>query len=812
MDTLLQDLRFAVRGLLKARAFAAVALVTLGLGIGGSTAIFSAVNAVLLRPLPYPEPDRLVAVWTNQSKRGYRRGSSSFADFEDYRAKTAAFEDLAALRSRGYTVTDGASAERIAGGRVSASFFPLLRVGAALGRTFTPEEDRPGAAKVALLSHGLWQRRFGGSPTIVGQPITLDREPYTVIGVLPPSFGFPMDLEEADIFTTMGLEDADSRGERGMHYLAIVGRLKPGATLETARADLATLSGQLASSYPESNQGRVAVAVPLHQEIVGDVRGGLLVLLGAVGLVLLLACANVANLLLARASSRERELAIRGASGATRGRLLRQLLTESLVLAGVGGALGLLLAFWGVGLFVALAPPDLPRLAEVKVDGGVLLFTSALSLLTGLAFGVLPAWRAARVDLVRGLGDGGSAAGASVASQRLRSTLVVAEVALSLVLLVGAGLLLRSLFAVLTVDPGFDKDGVVTLRLNLPDLTYETSAKRAAFFKTLVDKTQALPGVKAVGAIQPLPMGGDQWVTYLHLEGRPEPPPAERLSGEYKSASPGYFAAMGIRLVKGRVFTDRDVRGAPRVVLVSETLARRYYPDEDPIGKRFAFGTSIDDDKDDVQWEIVGVVADVAHQRLDGPPGPAFYVSAWQHPWGFLSLVVRAEGDLGALATAVRREARALDPDVPVYRVRTLAELVSATVAQRRFNALLLGGFALIGLVLASVGIYGLLSLAVSQRTREIGIRVALGADRSLVLRMVVGQAMGLTLAGALVGLVAALLASRALQGLLFGVSANDPSTYCVVAVLLFLAALVSTLIPVRRALSVEPFAALRHE
>ena len=396
MDTLLQDLRFAIRGLLKAKTFAAVALLTLGLGIGGSTAIFSAVDAVLLRPLPYSQPERLVAVWTSQPKRGFGRGSSSFPDFEDYRAKTTSFEDLAALRSKGHTLTDGASAERISGGRVSASFFPLLRTGVALGRTFGPDDDRPGAAKVALLSHALWQRRFGASSTIVGQSITLDREPFTVIGVLPASFRFPMDLEEADIFTTMGLEDADSRGERGMHYLAIVGRLKDGTSLEAARADLATLSAGLEQTYPESNQGRLAVAVPLHEEIVGDARGGLLVLLGAVGLVLLLACVNVANLLLARASGRERELAIRGASGATWARIVRQLLTESLVLSGLGGAIGLLLAFWGVGLFVALAPSDLPRLAEVRVDGRVLLFASAVSLLTGLAFGVLPAWRAAQ--------------------------------------------------------------------------------------------------------------------------------------------------------------------------------------------------------------------------------------------------------------------------------------------------------------------------------------------------------------------------------------------------------------------------------
>ena len=811
MDTLLQDLRFAIRGLIKAKTFAAVALLTLGLGIGGSTAIFSAVDAVLLRPLPYARPERLVAVWTSQPKRGAARGSSSFPDFEDYRAKTSSFEDLAALRSRGYTLTDGTSAERISGGRVSASFFPLLRTGAALGRVLSPDDDRPGAPKVALLSFGLWQRRFGASSSVVGQSVTLDREPFTVIGVLPAGFHFPMDLEEADLYTAMAQEDAESRGERSMHYLGIMGRLKDGVTLEAARADIATLSAGLEQTYPESNQGRLAVVVPLHDEIVRDAKGGLLVLLGAVGLVLLLACVNVANLLLARASSRERELAIRGASGATWARLVRQLLTESLVLSLLGGALGLLLAFWGVELFVALAPRDLPRLAEVTVDGRVLLFTSAVSVLTGLAFGVLPAWRAARVDLVRGLADGGSA-GAAVRSQRLRSILVVAEVALSLVLLVGAGLLLRSLSAVMTVNPGFDKDGVVTLRLSLPEAGYETSAKRAAFYSSLLERTASLPGVKAAGAIQPLPMSGEQWVTTVQPEGRPEPPPAERLSGEYKAATPGYFAAMGIHLEKGRLFTERDVRGAPRVVLVSETLARRYYPDEDPIGKRIAFGTSIDDEEEGALWEIVGVVADVAHERLDREPRPAFYAPAWQHPWPFLSIAVRADGDLAALATAIRREAKGLDPDVPIYRVRTLLELVSATVAQRRFNAILLGGFAIIGLVLASVGIYGILSLSVSQRTREIGIRVALGADRRLVLRMVMGQALGLTLAGVGTGLVSALLLGRTLQGLLFGVSANDPSTYSVVAVLLVLAAFVSSLVPIRRALKVEPFAALRHE
>ena len=811
MDTLLQDLRFAARVLLKFPGFTTVAVLTLGLGIGGSTAIFSAVDGVLLRPLPFSEPERLVAVWTSQPKRGANKGANSFPDFEDYRTQTDSFEDLAAFRGKGYTLVEGGRAERLEGGRVSASFFPILRVPAGLGRTFTAEEDRPGAPRTALIAHGLWQRRFGASPTVLGQSLLLDGQPHTVIGVLPASFRFPLNIEDAELFTTMALEDEDSRNERGSHFLATIGRLKDGATLQTAEADLAALSARLERSYPESNQGRLAVALSLHEEIVSDVRVALFFLLGAVGLVLLLACANVANLLLARASARERELAVRGATGASRARLLRQLLTESLLLAAVGGALGVLLAFWGVDLFLALAPTDLPRLAEVGVDSRVLFFATLVSLLTGLVFGTVPAWRAARVDLVRGLAEGGSA-GASPAGRRLRSALVVAEVALSLVLLVGAGLLLRSLFAVLTVDPGFEKDGVVTLELSLPETQYDTSAKRAAFYRTLLERTSRLPGVSAVGAGMPLPMSGTQWVTVVRPEGRPEPPPPERLNGEYKAVSPGYFPAMGIRLRRGRLFTERDVRGAPRVILVSDTFARRYYSDEEPVGKRLAFGVSLDDDDEDALWEIVGVVADVAHMGLDGEPRPAFYVPAWQQPWGYLSLVVRTPTTPAALSSAVRQEVLALDPDLPVYRVKTLAELVSASVAQRRFNALLIAAFAAIGLVLASVGIYGVLSISVTQKAREIGIRMALGADRGLVLRMIVGQALALVASGVALGLLGALLLSRTATTLLFRISATDPPTYSVVPAVLLLAALVATLIPARRALSVDPGRALRHE
>jgi putative ABC transport system permease protein len=811
MDTFLQDLRFAARVLLKSPGFAAVAILTLGLGIGGSTAIFSAVDAVLLRPLPFAEPARLVAIWTSEPKRGARKGSNSFPDFEDYRKETDSFEDLAAFRNMGYTLVQDGRAERIEGGRVSASFFPILRVSVALGRTFTTEEDRPGAARTALLAHGLWQRRFGGSPDVLGQSLLLDGQPYTVIGVLPASFHFPMDLEDAELYTTMGLEDEESRQGRGMHYLRTIGRLKAGASVESAGADLAALSARLETSYPDSNQGRLAVARPLHEEIVGDVRVALFFLLGAVGLVLLLACANVANLLLARASARERELAIRGATGASRARLLRQLLTESVLLAVVGGALGVFLAFWGVDVFLALAPADLPRLAEVGVDSRVLLFATLVSLATGLVFGTVPAWRAARVDLVRGLAEGGSA-GSSPAGRRLRSALVVAEVALSLVLLVGAGLLLRSLFAVLTVDPGFEKDGVVSLAISLPETQYDTGEKRAAFYRTLLERTGGLPGVTAVGAGMPLPMSGSQWVTTVRPEGRPEPPPSQRLHGDYKAVSPGYFSALGIRLIRGRLFAERDARDAPRVILISDAFARRYYADEDPLGKRLRFGVSIDDDDEDALWEIVGVVGDVAHLGLDREPRPSFYVPAWQHPWSFLSLVVRTPTSPAALSAAVRQEVRALDSDLPVYRVRTLAEMVSATVAQRRFNALLIAAFAAIGLVLASVGIYGVLSISVTQKTREIGIRMALGADRGLVLKMIVGQALALAGTGVALGLLVALVVGQTVTTLLFRISATDPPTYSLVPAVLLLAALLASLIPARRALAVAPYIALRHE
>jgi putative ABC transport system permease protein len=811
VDSLAQDIRFGVRSLLRAPAFTAVALLTLALGIGGSTAIWSAVDAVLLRPLPYPEPERLVAVWTSEPKRGKPTGSNSYPDFEDYRAQTASFEDLAAFHSRGYTLTGGSEAERLLGGRVSAAFFPLLRVSAYLGRTFTPDDDRPGAPPVALLTHGLWQRRFGASPGVVGRSLTVDGEPHTVVGVLPASFAFPMDLEEAELFTPMAREDEESRRERGMHYLAILGRLGAGATLEGARAELGGVSARLAQSYPESNEARVAVALPLHEEIVGGAKAGLLILLGAVGLVMALACANVANLLLARASARERELAVRTATGASRGRLVRQLLTESLLLAGLGGVLGLALAFWGVDLFRALAPSDLPRLGEMRVDERVLAFGFLLSVLTGLAFGLLPAWRAARVDVVRGLCEGGSA-GSAPAGQRLRSSLVVAEVALCLVLLVGAGLLLRSLAAVLTTDPGFAAQGVVTMRLTLPDSRYATSAERVVFYRSLLERAAAVPGVKAAGLASPLPMGGDQWVTSVEPEGRPKAAPSDRLLGAYKAVSPSYFAAMGIALRKGRAFTDGDDRSAPRVVVLSELMARQCFPGEEAVGRRVAFGTSIDDDPEDALWEVVGVAADAANVRLDRAPEPAFYVPHAQHPWSFAGLVVRAEGDPRSVAGSLRREVKAIDADVPAYRIKTLAELVADTTAQRRFNAVLVAAFALVGLTLAAVGIYGVVALQVSQRTREIGIRVALGADRSLVLRLVLGQALRLVVTGVAFGLLGAAATSRTVAGLLYRVPALDPATYLTVPVLLLLAGLLASALPARRALRIAPYAALRHE
>jgi putative ABC transport system permease protein len=638
-----------------------------------------------------------------------------------------------------------------------------------------------------------------------------------VIGVLPRGFRFPLEVSDAEVWTPLGLDDPEALKERGMHYLEVVGRLKPGVGIEQAGADLQAVAGRLAQSYPDSNAERTATVSALQEQVVGSARRGLLVLLGAVAFVLLVACANVANLLLARSSDREAEVALRSALGAGRGRIARQFLTESGLLAFFGGGLGLLLAFWGVDLLVSFAPADFPRLAEVHVDLSVLAFTLLLSLLTGIVFGTAPAFRASRLDVAGTLKEAGrGSGGASRGRRRLRSTLIVAEVALSLVLLVGAGLMLRSFARILAVDPGFDPNRVVTAQLSIPDAAYPKLAQAASFYQQMLRRLASLPGVEAVGTATPLPFAGNTWITSFRRLDRPEPAPSDRFHAHYAAATSGSFRALRIPLQSGRLLDDGDVRGRPRVVLVNATLARRLFRDEDPLDKQVAFGVALSDkdepSEENASWQVVGVVGDTAPDRLDAAPEPIFYVSAFQHPLTWMDLVVRGSGDPRALAEAVRKQVVALDRDVPVFRVQTMPELLSRSVAQRRFQTLLLASFAGLGLLLSAVGLYGVMAFSVGQRTRELGIRMVLGAERGRVLRLVVAQGMGLALAGVAVGLVAALAFTRVLESLLFGLSATDPPSFGAAAGVLIGTTLLASYLPARRAARLEPSVALRWE
>ena len=811
MDRLLQDVRYAGRMLAKRPAFAAVAILTLALGIGANAAIFSVVNAVLLRPLPFDEPDRLVAVWTPVPKRSFRRGPSSYPDFVDYRNQSASFASLSALRPRGYTLAAEGAPERVEGARVSWSLFATLGVAPQLGRSFSAEEDRLGGPRVAILSHGLWQRRFGADPGIVGRAVSFDGEPHTVVGVLPEGFRLDFQVADAEIYTPIALDGKDSIEERGMHYLGIVGRLKDGVPAAQAQAELAALAERSRRPTRTRTPGAPWPSCRSTRRSWATRGAGCWCCWGRSRW----CCSSPAPMSRTccwpAPREREREVAVRSALGAGRRRLGRQFLTESLLLALAGGVLGLCLASWGVGALAAQAPADLPRAADIQLDLRVLGFTFAVSILTGLLFGMVPAWRSARTPLTLALNEGGRGSGGP-RRQRARSVLIVAEVAISMVLLVGAGLLLRSLDRILHVDPGFDPDGVLTASIRLPESKYASAQSYAALYERLVARVAALPGVQAAGIATPLPVNNDVWGTSFVRLDRPEPAPGERVSAHYKSVTPGYFAALRIPLRAGRLLDDRDRRGAARAILVSQALARRAFPDEDPLGKQVRFGVSVDDTDEGAAWEIVGVVADTVVNRLEDEPQPAFYVSAWHQPIEGTSLVVRSAGDPLSLAEALRREVQALDPELPVHRIRTMSELVSASVAQRRFQALLLAAFAGVGLALAAIGLYGVMAFSVSQRTREIGIRMALGAPGRGVLRLVIGQGLALVIVGVALGLAVALAFSRVLAGLLFRVSATDPAIFAIVPALLLLTALVASYPPARRATRVDPLTALRCE
>ncbi|HEX8072781.1 MAG TPA: ABC transporter permease [Pyrinomonadaceae bacterium] len=803
MQTLWQDLRYGVRTLWKSPGFTLVAVVALALGVGANTAIFSVVNSVLLRPLPYPDSERLVAFAGVNQGAGINDSNMSVPDFADWRGQNDAFAQLAGFVTGGALLVSGDEGERVRAAGVTEDFFPLVGVAPLRGRALNAEDQTPGHEPVVVLSYGLWQRRFGGDPNAVGGRVMLGGKSTAVVGVMPPGFDFPA---QSELWTPLQLDAAAER--RDNRYLQVVGRLKPGATIAQAQSQLDTINARLAQSFRETNTGWGVQLTNLRESLVGSVRASLLVLLGAVGLVLLIACANVANLLLARATARQRELAVRTALGASRGRVVRQLLTESLLLSVVGGALGLLLSVWLTDLLVAVSPAGSPRFEEIRPDARVFVFTCAVTVLTGLVFGLVPALQASRLDLNDALKEGGRGGAESARRNRVRALLMTAEIALSFMLLAGAGLLVRSFVRLRETRPGFNPDGVLTMRLSLPPGKYAQGEPRAQLYRQVCERVAALPGVTAAGAVLTMPLGGDTFSVGRSFirEGRPMTP-EESANAAYYVATPGYFRALEIPVLAGRGFNEQDTAQAPMVVLVNETMARKFWPGESPVGKRITIWR---DEK--FAREVVGVVGDT-RPALDTPAGAQMYVPyAQDATWGSLTLVVRAQGDPAALAAAARNEVRAFDKTFPVYNVKTMAEVAAASAAQRRASMLLLSAFAGVALLLAVIGIYGVTAYYVTQRTHEIGVRMALGAQTGDVLRLVLGQGLRLTLAGIGVGLFAALALTRLLASLLYEVSATDPLAFAAGALLLGAVALLACYIPARRATKVDPMVALRYE
>jgi putative ABC transport system permease protein len=809
MTTLLQDLRYGIRMLLKNPGFTTVAVLALTLGIGADSAIFSVVNAVLLRPLPYPDSERLVVL---RERSPQLEGMSvAYPNFIDWREQNGAFENIGVFRRQSFNLTGNGEPERLVGSQVSADVFATLRVNAARGRVFTNDEDKPGATPVVVLSHGLWQRRFGGDPNILDQTLTLDGRSFTVIGIMTSDFMFP--FRATELWTPVGQASKDPGWEnRGNHPgLTGIARLKTGVTLAQARDDMDRVAVNLERQYPDENAGnRVTIISALENAVRGSsagerIRPALLVLLGAVGFVLLIACANVANLLLARATTRQKEFAIRTALGASRSRIVRQLLTESILLSVAGGGLGLLLARWGVKLIIAVSPNSIPRSREINLDGRVLAFTIGVSVLTGIIFGLVPALQSSKPDLNETLKDAGR--GSTGSRHLFRSGLVVSEVALTLVLLIGAGLMIRSFYHLQQVDPGFNDDHLLTFNISLPPKKYPEEAQKINFYEQLAEKIRALPGVQTVGVSSGLPLGNNGWQTSFRVEGQPEPEPGHTPLTEACVATPDYFQAMGITLLTGRNFTEQDVKDAPHVTLIDEEFARRYWPGEVAVGKNIKNG------RNDPPITVIGIVRRV---KMDGLNEDSNRVQSYypfrQLPNGGMTVVVKTASDPMGIVSAARQQVLEIDPNQPVYNVNTMEQLRADSIAPDRLTLMLLGSFAAVALILAGVGIYGVMAYSVTQRTHEIGIRMALGARQGDVLGMVIRQGMKLAVVGVAIGLGGAWVATRLMSSLLFGVSATDPVTFAVISVILTGVALGACFVPARRATKVDPMIALRYE
>jgi putative ABC transport system permease protein len=809
METWRQDIRYGARMLARSPGFTAVAVLTLALGIGANTAIFSVINAVLLRALPYEQADRLVFLteWSEQVPEM----SFSVANLEDVRDRSTVFESLVGYNGTNFILTgQGAEAERLSGRQVTSGVFATLRKAPLLGRAFTADDDKPGAEPVAILGEGYWERRFGRDPSVVGRRLVLSGEPFTVVGIMPRTLHGGW--KTIDVYTPLlRLEDKiGGEKNRGNHPgIYVVARLKPGVSEDRARTEVKAIAARLAEEHPNSNARASMTLESLHRSYVGDLRPALMLLLGAVAFVLLIACGNVANLLLARAAARQKEIAVRRALGAPRGRIFRQLLTESVLLAALGGVLGIVLAYWGVRGLVASLPANVPRADEIRVDAVVLAFTGALAVFTGLLFGIAPAWKISSGGVQSTLREEGRGT-VGPAHHRLRNTLVVAEIALALVLLVGAGLLVRSFARVLGADAGFRPEGVLTASLPLPQARFPEEKQRAAFVRQVVERVKAVPGVAAASAAVPL-LGG--WQSSFTLEGRPEPPPGQLPSADITRVTADYFRAMGLRVLEGRVFTERDTAESPLVAMVDETFVRAHYPGESAIGKRLRFGSARDREDDAAKWlEIVGVVGHVKNYGVDEASRVEVYLPYEQSPVTSVTVIVRAEKDPAALAAGLREAVKASDPDVPLYAVRTLAEIASDRTAQRRLAVMLISVFAAVALLLAAIGIYGVMSYAVTQRTQEIGIRMALGAERQDILRMVLRHGSLMAVTGIAVGLVTALGLARLITSLLFQVSATDPPTFSIVPAVLVAVALLACYVPARRATRVDPMVALREQ
>jgi len=815
MPELIQDLRHCLRMLRKAPGFTAVVLLTLSLGIGVNTLIFSAVNAILLRPLPFPDYEQLVSVPSTQPSRGIDRMTVSLPDYRDWKEQSRSFEAWAALMRDSFVLTGAGEPRQLRGARVSAAFFSLLGIGPALGRGFLGEEEQPGHHRVAVLSHALWQQQFGSDPALVGRSITMNGAAFTVVGIAPAGFQYPD--SKIELWVPLAFSSASSASaDRESRFLRVIGRLKPGVTLAGARLEMEGIARRLERTYAE-NKGVGVLIIPFRSDLVGDLSTSLWMLQGAVAFVLLIACANVANLLLARSSSRRKEIALRSALGAGRKRLVRQLLTESLLLAVAGGALGTLLAAWGLNLVQALVPEDLPRVDQIALDGHVLAFTAGLSLLTGVLFGLLPARRATRVELVDSLKEGGRQMHAGRRNRRTLKLLVVSEVALSLVLMVGAGLLTNSLLRLRAVKPGFNPENLLTVQLSLPVSKYPDAAKKGEFFRQALSGIGSMPGVLHAGATNDLPLGSTEFNRYYQMteaEGRksatrPEQEPPVAVF----EVTPGYFRAMGTPLLKGRPFGEQDDAGTPAVAIVNEAYLKRYLPEGEPLGRRIRLGSP----ESWYPWmTVVGVVGEATLERLGQLPFPMVYTPHLQGTaigtTSTMILAVRTDGDSPGLAAAIRAQVHRIDPDQPLGEVRTMSSLVSRSLVEPRFQTVLLALFACLALVLAAIGIYGVIGYSVKARTCEIGIRVALGARPRDVLQMVLQEGAALIVVGVVAGAAGALAVARLLSKFLFGVSATDPLTFVMVSLLLAGVGLLACYLPARRASKVDPMVALRFE